>query len=430
MAEMAEIEARFPKKLEVLFKPSRYKFIRGGRGSGKSWGVARALLIQAASATHRVLCTREVQKSIKQSVHQLLRDQIEALGLGTFYEVLEHEIRGKNGSRFFFVGLSDMTADTIKSFEGCTRVWCEEAQAITQRSWRILTPTIRAADSEIWATYNPELETDETHRMAVLNPPPGTISIEMNYADNPWFPAVLEAERVHAQATMKAEDYSHIWDGRCKPAVEGAIYFDEVADAEMAGRFTRVLYDPLVKVHTIWDLGWNDAMAIILAQRVASEIRIIDYVEDSHRTLPSYIEQLTKSPMNWGNDWLPHDGFARRHQTGKSDEEVLQALGRDVLQVPGSDVEAGIRQARIVFPRIYFNSESAGVRRLIECLKRYRRTVSKSTGEPGNPLHDEYSHGGDAFRYLTLVADQLTNNSVRKPAARQFAVGRNMAWMG
>lgn len=377
----------------------------------------------------RVLCTREVQKSIKQSVHQLLKDQIEALGLVSFYQVLENEIRGQNGTRFYFSGLSDLTADTIKSFEGCTRVWIEEAQTITRRSMRILSPTIRAPKSEIWATYNPELETDEIHQMAVINPPPDTISVEINYPDNPWFPEVLEAERKHAKATMKPEDYAHTWEGRCKPAVDGAIFFDEVSRAEQEGRFCRVLYDPLLKVHAVWDLGWNDSMSIILAQRVASEIRIIDYIEDSHRTLPSYIEQLEKRSYNWGNDYLPHDGFATRHQTGRSDNDVLTSLGRKVIQTPGQDIEGGIRNARIVFDRIYFNKESDGVKRLIECLKRYRRNVSAKTGEAGAPLHDEFSHGADAFRYLCLVADQLTN-TVRKPAAVDDDEYSSAGWMG
>lgn len=408
---MSVTKAEFPAKLEALFKPARYKFIRGGRGSGKSWGVARALLIQGAQSPQRILCTREVQNSIAQSVHQLLRDQIEALGLESFYQVLRDEIRGANGTTFHFKGLSDMTADSIKSFEGCTRVWIEEAHTITRRSLRILVPTIRADGSEIWATYNPELESDEIHQMAVLNPPPGTISIEMNYHDNPWFPPVLEQERQHAQATMAPEEYAHVWEGRCKPAVEGAIYFNEVAQAEAAGRFGRVPYDPLLKAHAVWDLGFNDSMAIIIAQRAASEIRVIDYIEDSHRPLPDYVTQLQGRGMNWGKDWLPHDGFAKRHQTGKADSEVLEAMGRSVERVPGQEVEQGIRNARLVFPRIWFNAESEGVKRLIECLKRYRRNVSAKTGEPGNPLHDEFSHGADAFRYLCLVADQLGNNA-------------------
>lgn len=403
------IEAKFPPKLKILFQPSRYKFIRGGRGSGKSWGVARALLIQGASECHRVLCTREVQKSIKQSVHQLLRDQIIALGLNNFYQVLENEIRGLNGTRFYFAGLSDMTADSIKSFEGCTRVWCEEAQTITKRSWKILVPTIRAENSEIWATYNPELETDETHQMAVVNPPPGTQSILMNYSDNPWFPSVLEQERLHAEATMKPDEYMHVWEGRCRPAVEGAIYFDEVSKAEAAGRFCKAPYDPMLKVHCVWDLGFNDSMAIGLVQKVASEVRLIGYIEDNQRTLPEYVNQLSQLKYNWGYDYLPHDGFAVKHQTGKSDEKVLQALGRKVMRVPNMDIEQGIRTARLLFPRIYFNTEDAGVIRLIECLKRYRRNINKQTNEPGAPRHDEFSHGADMFRYLSLVADDMTN---------------------
>ena len=193
-----------PKLAEVIFKPKRYLFIRGGRGSGKSWSVARALILKAFSKPERILCTRETQKSIKQSVHQLLKDQIDELGLGAFFQILESEIRGLNGSAFYFSGLSDQTSTSIKSFEGCTIVWCEEAQTISKRSWRILTPTIRAKDSEIWATYNPDLDSDETHQMAVVNPAKDTISIEVNYPDNPWFPEVLENERQHAQEDRKS----------------------------------------------------------------------------------------------------------------------------------------------------------------------------------------------------------------------------------
>ena len=413
---MQTTEVRFPPKLKPLFTPSRYKFIRGGRGSGKSWGAARALLVKAASQRTRVLCAREVQKSLKESVHQLLRDQIERLNLGAFFTILETEIRGANGSLFTFTGLSDKTAESIKSYEGYDLVWLEEAQAISKRSWSILTPTIRKPGSEIWATFNPDLETDETYRMAVLEPPPNTISIEINWIDNPDFPEVLEQERQHALKTMKPSEYAHIWEGQCRPAVEGAIYYDEVSKVERTGRIVHMTADPLLKAHAIWDLGWNDSMAIILAQRVASEVRVIDYIEDSHRALPDYVRELQAMPItNWGNDWLPHDGYATRHQTGKSDEQVLLGLNRQPQMVPNVEVEQGIRTARIVFPRVWF-ADTERVARLIECLKRYRRNVSTTTGEPGAPRHDEYSHGADAFRYLCLVADQMTN-TVRAPRA-------------
>lgn len=408
---MSETVARFPEKLRFLFKSSRYKVCRGGRGSGKSWGIARALLIQASEKPLRILCTREVQKSIQQSVHQLLKDQIEALGLTGFYEPLTTEIRGKNGSLFLFAGLSDMTADSLKSFEGVDVCWVEEAQSVTRNSWNILIPTIRKDGSEIVVSYNPQLESDETHRRFTLEPPPDCINVEINWRDNPWFPKALEAERKHAQATMKAEEYAHIWEGKCKPAVEGAIYFDQMAQAEK--RIREVPHDATLKTHAIWDLGFNDSMAIILAQRVASELRIIHYIEGSQRTLADYSGELKAlrldgQPINWGTFYLPHDGFAERHQTGKSDAAVLRGLGWTVEQVKGKDVEAGINRAREVFPRTWFSKERAA--RLIECLKRYRRHVSNTTGEPGRPVHDEFSHGADAFRYFALVADDLTND--------------------
>lgn len=409
---------QMPEALEFLFQPSRYKVARGGRGSGKSWGFARALLIQAYQTPLRVLCTREVQKSIKQSVYQLLKDQIEALGLDAEYEVLSTEIRGRNGSSFYFAGLSDLTADSIKSFEGVDRVWVEEGQSITARSWKILIPTIRKEGSEIWVSYNPELETDETHQRFVVNPPPGCISVLMNWADNPWFPPVLEQERQHAKATMSEHEYRNVWEGECLPAVTGAIYFDEVASLERGGRVREVPHDPLLKLHAIWDLGWNDSMSIILAQRQGSELRVIEYIEDSHRTLADYVADLkakkyNDQPVNWGTDYLPHDGFSKDFKTGKSADEILTALGRRVQQIPKMDVEGGIKAARSIFSRLYLDKDKTT--RLVECLKRYRRQINQTTNEPGAPLHDEFSHGADAFRYLALCADLMSNDEWGAP---------------
>lgn len=421
MSDSTNVVARFPKKLQFLFRPARYKVARGGRGSGKSWGFARALILRCAQQTTRVLCTREIQKSIQQSVHQLLSDQIEALGLSAHFEVLSTEIRGPNGSAMYFAGLSDQTAETLKSYEGVDICWCEEAQAITARSWKILDPTIRKAGSEIWVTYNPELESDATHQRFVVNPPPDCVSVEMNYMDNPYFPEVLEKVRAHAEKTLKAADYAHTWLGRCKPAVEGAIYFDAMAAAIAAGRIREVPHDGQLKTHVIVDLGWNDATTIILAQRVTSEIRIVHYIEGNQRTLGDYSAELKSlrlddQAVNWGNVWLPHDGFHKRHQTGKDDATVMKELGWTVEPKENltlTTVERGIERAREMFPRVYFNAKRT--ERLIECLKRYRWNISQKTGEAMQPLHDEFSHGADAFRYLALAADKLSNKPKAEP---------------
>jgi len=414
---LAEVLLEFPKWAEALFEPRRFKVLYGGRGGGKSWAIARALLVQAAQQPLRVLCTREVQKSIKDSVHRLLSDQIASMGLGEFYEVLETEIRGRNGSLFLFAGLLQHTIDSIKSFEGVDRVWVEEAHSVSKRSWDVLIPTIRRPESEIWASFNPQLDTDEVFARFVKAGRPDCLAMKVNYSENEWFPEVLEQERQQAQKTMKPAEYDHIWEGKCLPAIEGAIYFDEVAAAEAQGRIRELPYDPLLKVHTVWDLGWNDATTIILVQRTASEIRIIDYIEGSHRTLADYAQDLNAMRLNWGTDWLPHDAYSKDVKTGKSAVEIINGQGRNAPatrdQIPELGVEDGIRAARVVFPRVYFEKTKA--KRLIECLKRYRRHVNSVTNEPGAPLHDEHSHGADAFRYLCVTVDHMANTTGSQP---------------
>jgi len=181
-----EVDAAFPAKLRPLFQPRRYKVLYGGRGGAKSWGVARALLILGAQRPLRVLCAREVQKSLRDSVYRLLCDQIEALGLSSVYEALEAEIRGPGGTQFLFVGLSSVTIDSIKSYEGVDVAWVEEAHSVSDRSWQILMPTIRKPGSEIWVTFNPHLDSDPVYQRFVLAPHPDAWVQEVNWRDNPW----------------------------------------------------------------------------------------------------------------------------------------------------------------------------------------------------------------------------------------------------
>ena len=399
-------QAQFPKKLEFLFDEHRYKVAYGGRGSGKSWSFARALILQGANKTLRILCAREVQKSIKQSVHQLLSDQIQALGLGAFYEILEAEIRGKNGTQISFAGLATNTVESIKSFEGVDIVWVEEAQTVSKRSWDILIPTIRKPNSEIWVSFNPDVDTDDTYQRFVVNPPENAHVVKVNYNDNPWFPQVLEDERLHSEAHNP--DYKNIWEGECKAAVDGAIYSNEIREAQENGRITTVPYDPMLKVHVVMDLGWNDSMSVILCQRGVSDVRIIGYIEDNHRTLDSYSSELRALNYNWGQMFLPHDGRTKDFKYGVSAEDIMRKQGWDTRIVPIADIESGIRLARMNFHRCYFDKTT---NRLVECLKHYRRSINGNTQEPGAPLHDEYSHGADAFRYMATSIDQMKNEA-------------------
>ena len=402
------MKIQFPEAFGPLFKPHRYKVFYGGRGGAKSWAFARALLLEGASTPLRILCAREVQRSIKDSVHKLLSDQIEALGLGEFYQILQTEIRGQNGTEIVFTGLSSQTRESIKSFEGIDRCWVEEAQEVSKRSWEILIPTIRKPGSEILVSFNPELDTDDTYQRFVVNAPTDSVVVKVNWSDNPWFPAVLLQEK----DDLKARDpdaYEHVWEGQCRAAVDGAIYYKEVSDARSSGRVRNVPYDPMLKVHAIWDLGYADYMSIVLVQKVASEVRVIGYVEDHHRTLADYSADLRDMRYQWGKLMLPHDGRARDYRSGKSAQEILQALGWDVEIVEEIGVEQGITAARQMFPRVYFDRDKAG--HLVNRLGRYRRRVNVESGVAGGPLHDDESHGADAFRYLAVCEDQLVNDA-------------------
>ena len=162
--------AEFPKAYKALFSAFRYKVFYGGRGAGRSWAFAMALLILGANKKLRILCARELQKSIRDSVHKLLVDQIEALNLGSFYEITQNTIRGKNGTEFIFEGLRH-NSQQIKSYEAIDICWVEEAVTVSKSSWDFLIPTIRKEGSEIWLSFNPELEEDETYKRFVTNQP-------------------------------------------------------------------------------------------------------------------------------------------------------------------------------------------------------------------------------------------------------------------
>jgi len=405
MSELTDVT--FPPCLEEIFEPRRYKIAHGGRGSSKSWSFAKALLIIGASKKSRILCAREVQKSIKQSVHTLLSDQIQEMGLGSFYQVLETEIRGKNGTQISFAGLASHTVESVKSFEGCDIVWIEEGQTVSKKSWDILIPTIRKPASEIWVTFNPDIDTDDTYKRFVVNPPPDSMVVQMNYSDNPWFPDVLDKERLHC-LSVDPKGYRNIWEGRCKAAVDGAIYADEMELAQSEGRICNVPYDPLLKVHIVFDLGWNDAMFISLVQKGVADLRIIESIEDSHKTLDYYSALLKDKKLNWGKVWLPHDGAAKDFKTGKSSQEILQALGWDVEIIPISSIEEGIKQARMSFNRVYFDKIKANT--LVDSLKRYKRVINARTSEAGAPDHDSASHGADNFRYISVSAERFRNS--------------------
>lgn len=218
---------QFPAKLQCLFRPARYKVLYGGRGGAKSWGIARALVLIAASSKKSIVCAREVQNTMRDSVHKLLKIQIEALGLSQFFKITDNSIKSSTGSEFVFKGLRVDGAQGLKSTAAIDICWVEEAQNVSEESWATLIPTVREDGSEIWISFNPHEEADPTYQRFVLRPPPDAVSVEINYDDNPWFPDVLRREMEHCRS-VDFDAYMHIWRGRPRKISQAAIFADKV----------------------------------------------------------------------------------------------------------------------------------------------------------------------------------------------------------
>jgi len=415
--------AEFPAKLECLFVPenSRYRVLYGGRGGSKSWNVARALLVKGAKSPMRFLCAREFQTSIKDSVHKLLTDQIFALGLESFYEITQSSIRGKNGTEFAFVGLKNNIAN-IKSFEGVDCCWVEEAQTVSKLSWNVLIPTIRKDKSEIWITFNPELETDETFQRFVVSPPQNAVVQKINWSDNPWFPETLELER-QALKNRDIEAYNTVWEGICRQTLDGAIFAKEMTLAEIEGRITKVPYDATKPVHAIFDLGWADNTACWLMQFIGQELHFIRYFEDNQKTITYYLQEMQKFGYLYDTLWLPHDAAAKSLGTGRSIEEIVRAAGFKVQMLDRVPIADSINAARTIFNKCYFDRENTTDG--LNCLRHYQYDVDVETGAfSQKPLHNIYSHGADAFRYVGLMV-----NEPRKPKPRRPDYQPITSWM-
>ena len=372
-------EVNFPDILLPLLEPKRYKILFGGRGGCKSWGVAIALLLLGSKRKLRILCARELQKSIKDSVHRLLSDQIYSMGLQKFYTIQQSAIKGINGTEFYFEGLRH-NSNQIKSYEGIDIVWIEEAATVSNSSWAYLIPTIRKDGSEIWITFNPELEEDPTYQRFVINTPPDSFKLFMNWDQNPWFPEVLKSEKDQLKLT-DPDAYLNVWEGHCKVALEGAIYANELRAAQSAGRICSVPHDPREVVATFWDLGFSDATAIWFVQKCGFEWHVIDYEEDSHRSIQHYVQLLNSKPYTYSTDYLPHDGQAHHLGTGKSIEEMMTALHRKVEIAPRVNVADGISAVRTVFPMCWFDRENCADG--IQALRRYRYEVNPDSGRTG-----------------------------------------------
>ncbi len=391
-----------PSKLKRLREPHRYKVLWGGRGGAKSQSIARIFLLEGTEQKHKFLCAREIQKSIQDSVHSLLKEQIEEMGLQSFYEIQKSTILGRNGTEFLFAGLRSNIAN-IKSIPNITKAWIEEAQSASATNIKTLALTVRAPNSEIWLSFNPELEDDPVYQEYVVSPPDDALVIKINYNDNPFFPEVLRKE-MESDRRRNPELAKHIWDGQCKKAVEGAIFAEEIIKASEEQRITRVPIQAGVPIQTFWDLGQSDNTAIWFVQVVGLEFRLVDYYQASGHKMGHYIEVLTDKAYNYDDHCLPHDADHDQLAASSTIKQQLSnairdnpKLGKTVRIVPRVPKKAlGIDAARNIFGQCIFDKEKT--KDGLQCLRRYAYAKDPDTGKSSKePKHDDFSHGSDAF---------------------------------
>ena len=378
------MRVELPEKLQFLFQPSRYKVAWGGRGGSKSWGFARALLILASQSPKRILCTREYQNSIQESVLKLLADQIDLMGLSKHFTIYKNMIAGAHGSEFIFAGLKT-DPRKIKSMEGVDICWVEEAEAVSEDSWQILIPTIRTPNSEIWVSFNPNQETDPTYKRFVVNSPPGAVVQEINWRDNPWFPEELRIEKDYL-ASVDVEAYEHVWNGLCRKHSAAQIlngkyvirYFEpsEGWDGPYFGADFGFANDPNTLIKC-----WINDFSLFIEHEVWGIGMEIDVMPEHYDTIPGARDHVIRADCARPEtiSYLKRNGFGQM---------------RSVNKWTGS-VEDGIARLRafkeiVIHPRCVHTAEEA---------KLYSYKTDRLTGDVLPEIVDKHNHCWDAIRY-------------------------------
>jgi phage terminase large subunit len=346
-----------------------------------------------------------------------LEEQIKALGLGPIYRIEKAAIYGQNGTEILFAGVRH-NIDSIKSMEGINICWVEEAQTVRKDSWDKLIPTLFRVDNcELWISFNPDLESDDTYQRFIVQPPPDAAVVKLTWRDNPWFPVGLKLELEQARRTNQ-DEYNHIWEGACINTLQNAIYANELRAVDVEGRVRRVPYDPSRPVDTAWDLGYGDMVSIWMFQSFAMEYRLIDYEEGCRQPIHYYLAELGKRGYVYGTDYLPWDGGLKALGTGRSIEEVMKTAGRKVRVAPRLSITDGINAARTIFPLCYFDEQrcSQGLRHLR--MYRYGEMLAYD-GPSREPIHDLSSHCADSFRCLAVSIRQPQKEREREQQQRQ-----------
>lgn len=425
-----------PKLVPVFTGEARYRGAYGGRGSGKTRGFAkmaavRGYLWAAAGEEGVILGGREFMNSLADSSMEEIKAAIRSEPwLAAAYDIGETYIRTKDRRiRFEFVGLRH-SLDSIKSKARIKLLWVDEAEPVSEVAWQKAIPSVREHDSEVWVTWNPERKKSATHKRFRLDPPGNSRIVELNWRDNPWFPKVLDDERLEDFA-KRPDQYDHVWEGGFKLVTEGAYFAKVIAKAKEENRIGRVAADPLLAIRLFADIGGTGAKAdnfvLWAAQFVGREIRVLDHYEAQGQDLATHVNWMRSRGYtpDRAKIWLPHDGASNDKVYDVSYESALKAAGYDVSVVPNQGKGAAgarIEAVRRLFPAMWINADTTEGG--MEALAAYHEKRSTEDRDIGlGPNHDWASHSADAFGLMCVAYEEP--QQARKPRER-IATG----WMG
>lgn len=426
---MTTARIELPEKLIPVFEgEADVRGAYGGRGSAKTRSFAKMIAVKgmvfgAAGISGQLLCARQFMNSLEDSsLEECKRAIEEEPWLAEYYELGEKSIKSRDGRIWFSFSGLDRNIASVKSKGRILICWVDEAEPVTDEAWTTLIPTLREEgdgwNAELWVTWNPKRKTAPVEPRFRQSKDPRVKLVELNWRDNPKFPAKLERDR-QRDLDERPEQYDHIWEGGYLTVVEGAYFASHLVKAKQDGRICRLAPDPLMTIRLVVDIGGTgaraDAFALWALQFIGREIRVLDHYEA--------VGQPASAHLAWCRErgytperaqfWLPHDGDKQDSVYDVSYRSALEQAGYTVTVVPNQGkgaAKARIEAVRRVFGYVWFDEERTEAGRA--ALGWYHEKKDQERGIGLGPEHDWSSHSSDAFGLgaITYEAMRLLQN--------------------
>lgn len=410
---MRTVKLQIPDKLVPVFEgEADTRGAHGGRGSAKSRTFAKMTAVRAymwdkAGRSGIILCARQFQNSLSDSSLEEIKTAIrETDWMLPHFEIGETYIRTKSGRiSYAFAGL-DRNIDSIKSKSRLLLAWVEEAETVTEEAWVKLIPTLREEDSELWVTWNPERENSATNKRfhtKLRTPDARTRIVEMNHRDNPWFPEILERQRLKDKAE-RPHSYGHIWEGEFLQTQEGAYYGPALIQAKEDGRIGFVPEDPTLVVRLYADIGGTGAKAdnfvFWAMQQPGLAMRFVNHYEQQGQPVSAHLNWMRSQGYTPDRCviYLPHDGDQQDKVIDTSYRRAFEDAGYTVYVIPNQGKGAAmqrVEKARTLFPRMWFDETKCAAG--LKALGWYHEKIDAKRNIGLGPNHDWSSHSADAF---------------------------------